>query len=406
MKWTALSCVAFAIFLGIQAEPAVSSPKDSGGKALPPDSSATLYNSGGIVREGALLLLRNYVKHEDTVVKEQVKDVQSNLKEQLREGDKLLKDRIEEGLAHEKEGRQVGDDRLNEELDEDVAWLKAKMAKGRRQMEDELAEEEEQTNKEITELKEAFEKLLRDSAKQWAQPAMMEDLKQMVYDIQAELNSTQHQLQTAQRTHREELQSLRSDLHTAQQKLQMAQEELSFLKTSAVGSSFIRWGNAECPENTSLVYSGVAGGTRSGDSGGASNYLCLMKTPQLDNTTHTPYHNGLRGAQYQDVEGHDDQDVVCSVCRAPQATTLMIPGTLTCPSGWATRYRGHLMSEHYNSKGRTEYVCVDKDRQHRQGGQENEWAVEFCHVVAKTGGSLPWPVSVNDKVVTCVVCSV
>ncbi|KAL8595320.1 hypothetical protein ACOMHN_020073 [Nucella lapillus] len=172
---------------------------------------------------------------------------------------------------------------------------------------------------------------------------------------------------------------------------------------TAIGSTFTRWGRRSCPDNTSLVYSGVAGRTWQGHSGGASNYLCLVMDPQLDNMTLPSGYNYLCGSEYEYIQGHLSY-VVCSVCRAPQATTLMIPGTLTCPAGWTTQYSGHLVSEHHNSKGRTEYVCLDEIREHREGGEENESGALFYHVITYCG-NLPCPPYVNMTVVTCVVCS-
>ncbi|XP_076454584.1 uncharacterized protein LOC143289485 [Babylonia areolata] len=185
-----------------------------------------------------------------TLVKKRVKQLYNNLKEQLQEGDSHL----QEGLTHEKDARKEGDDRLEEELDEDVTWLKGKLAKERRRVEDELTEGEATTNKEITELKEAFEKL-QDSVKQWTQSAVMEDLKQMP-DFQAELNSTQHQLQTNQhqlqtnqqqmktnqqqmKTNQQQMKTTEEELNRTRQQLQISDEQIRSLRPSA-GSTFVR----------------------------------------------------------------------------------------------------------------------------------------------------------------------
>ncbi|XP_076455284.1 uncharacterized protein LOC143289924 isoform X2 [Babylonia areolata] len=356
MEWTALSCVVFAIFLSIKAEPVVSSPPED--RSLSPDTSA-LYD-------------------------ERVKKMFSDLKELFQEGDSHLKERIEEGLEHVKEQRKDGDERLKEELDEDVDWLKERQDKRQRQTEDELAEGEEKTNRELTELKEAFGKL-QDNVKQWTQlnGVMTEDLKQQMSVLQSELNSTKKQMSVLQshlnennqqmsdfqselnstkkqmyvlqskpndnnqqmsdlqaelnstrkllQKNQEELQSTLSDLQSLQEKvenigeqeLQLAQEIRSLNVND--GSTFIRWGRTTCPDNTSIVYSGVAGGSWYADTGGSSDYLCLVMDPQMNNTTVPSYYSYLSGAEYQYIEGHHDQDVVCSVCRAPQSTTLMIP---------------------------------------------------------------------------------
>ncbi|XP_076455386.1 uncharacterized protein LOC143289981 [Babylonia areolata] len=436
MERTVLWCILFAIFLSLGAEPVVSSPQEDN---PPTPAPAALYSYG----KPDIQLLRDSVEHGDSLVKERVKQLYDNLKEQLKEGDSHLKERIVEGLAYVKEERKEGDERLKEELDEDVAWLKERLARGRRQMEEELAEGEEKMNEEITELKKAFEKL-RDSVKQWTQSAAIEELKQRVSNVQAELSSTQHQLQTNQQqmgttekelhttrqqmqTADEQIRSLKASaveneetLQTTQQKMDSTQQELnttlqhlhsaldqirSLKASSAAGSTFVRWGRTTCPNNTSLVYSGVAGGTWYGHTGGASNYLCLVMEPDLDNAAPPSLHNWLYGAEYELVDGNHEQDVVCSVCRASQATTIMIPATRACPAGWSTQYKGYLMSEFWKHKGRTEYVCVDEASESRQGGHENKNGALFYHVVTQCG-SLPCPPYVDSKIVTCVVCSV
>ncbi|XP_076454533.1 uncharacterized protein LOC143289449 [Babylonia areolata] len=372
MEWSALSCLLFAIFLSVEAQSAVSLPQ-------------------------------------------RVKKKFSDLKELLQEGDSQLKERIEEGLEHVKEQRKEGDRRLKEELDEDVEWLKERQDKRQRQTEDEVAEGEAKMNKEITELKEEFGKL-RDSIKQWTQPSSaVDDLRQQMSDFQAELKSTKQQLQTVQEEIRflkasdvdkeERLNSTQAGLKTTQEKLQTTQDQIGSLKASDDGSLFIRWGHGQCPSSTSLVYSGVAGGSGYGKPGGGSNYLCLVMTPQVDNTTLPSAPSYLYGAEYQDVPGRDNQDVVCSVCRAPQATTLMIPATRTCPSGWTAQYRGHIMATNQNHRGRTEFVCVDEGREYRQGGEADRDGALFYPVLTICI-SLPCPPFAEKKVLTCVVCSV
>ncbi|KAL8597501.1 hypothetical protein ACOMHN_047728 [Nucella lapillus] len=224
----------------------------------------------------------------------------------------------------------------------------------------------------------------------------------MLNEVEASA-ALKNELQTAQ----DELRSFRVKVNGLDSSRQQSLQESSDIEQhdfGAVGSTFIRWGRARCPDNTSLVYSGVAGGSWYQHSGGASNYLCLVMDPQLDNTTLPDNPNYVYGVEYQVVKGHHQQDAVCSVCRAPQASTLMIPATLTCPAGWTTQYRGHLVSEKADHKGRTEYVCLDEDRENRFGGHANQNGALMYHVGTKCG-SLPCPPYVDSKVVTCVVCS-
>ncbi|KAL8580549.1 hypothetical protein ACOMHN_057992 [Nucella lapillus] len=421
MEWTVLLCgVVLASCLSIQAEPLVSSQQEN--RSQYPDPAA-LFNSGKPQRVGSLLLLKDYMDQGNTLIKERLQASYSSLKEQLQQGDSVLKEQIVEGVAQVKEQRKEGDERLMEELNEDVAWLKDKLAKGQTRMKEELAEEEAKTKEELAEQTEAFEKL-----KHSVTDKFKSSMQETVQTIQADLQTTREKVKATeealQRTH-QQLQNEVQASSALKTRLQSAEEEIRYLKVnssqsshrldlmeslgnerdfSAAGSTFIRWGRTVCPDNTSTVYSGVVGGSWYEHTGGASNYLCLVMEPQLDNTTVVSSVNYLYGAEYEGIVGHHNQDVVCCVCWAPLATTLMIPATLTCPLGWTTQYRGHLASGHYGHKGRTEYVCLDEVRENRDGGQKSENGALFYYVIAQCG-SLPCPPYVDNGVVTCVVCS-
>ncbi|XP_070176848.1 uncharacterized protein [Littorina saxatilis] len=169
------------------------------------------------------------------------------------------------------------------------------------------------------------------------------------------------------------------------------------------GSSFVRWGRKTCPNTTVLVYTGVAGGKYYDHKGSGTNRLCLTRTPQFDNTAKPPYYGYLYGAEYQEIPGHLNHDVPCSVCLAPQSTTIMVPATLTCPPGWTPQYTGHLASEHSSHQG-GEYICLDGSPEDDSSGVRNDDGLLF-YLVVTVCGSLPCPPYINDKVVTCVVCS-
>nr|KAG5710128.1 hypothetical protein BaRGS_006647 [Batillaria attramentaria] len=88
---------------------------------------------------------------------------------------------------------------------------------------------------------------------------------------------------------------------------------------------------------------GTTGGSRYEHKGAAANRLCLTMEPEFDGTAVPTYYAYLQGAEYQNIEGHHDHDVPCSVCRAPQSTTIMVPTTLTCPPGWVSQYTGQSL---------------------------------------------------------------
>ena len=153
-----------------------------------------------------------------------------------------------------------------------------------------------------------------------------------------------------------------------------------------------------------VVSTGVAGGSWFGHTGAAANRLCLTMTPELDEKTKATYPGYLYGTEYQAIHGHHDQDVPCSVCRARQPTTIMVPATRTCPSGWTAQYNGYLVTGYYLHRAASEYVCLDGQPEDVPNGRQNEDGSTWYYTLTRCG-SLPCPPYVNDTVVTCVVCS-
>ena len=63
------------------------------------------------------------------------------------------------------------------------------------------------------------------------------------------------------------------------------------------------------------------------------------------------------------------------------------------------------MSERYSSKGRTKYVCMDKDAEALPGlGAEND-AVWMYHTSVSCNYGIPCPPYVHVKDLACVVCT-
>ncbi|KAK7095072.1 uncharacterized protein [Littorina saxatilis] len=238
------------------------------------------------------------------------------------------------------------------------------------------------------------------------QAAQLSSLKDKLHALEISQLTAKSELQSELQSTKSECQTTKGELQASQAKLESKVEKLS-LSASAVkkepGSSFIRWGRKSCPNTTTLVYSGVAGGKEHNQKGSGTNRLCLTRTPQFDNTAKPPYYGYLYGAEYQEISGHLDHDVPCSVCLVPQSTTIMVPATLTCPPGWTPHYTGHLVSQ-YKDYYATEYVCLDGSPEDDSSGVRNDNGLLFYYVVTVCG-SLPCPPYINDKVVTCVVCS-
>ena len=88
----------------------------------------------------------------------------------------------------------------------------------------------------------------------------------------------------------------------------------------------------------------------------------------------------------------------------------MFPALKNCPSGWTHEYHGYLMSEDHNNNGgskhyRTEFVCVDRDPQVVPGTGANQNGVLFYAVESRCKGSLACGKYVDEKEMTCVVCT-
>ena len=100
---------------------------------------------------------------------------------------------------------------------------------------------------------------------------------------------------------------------------------------------YVRWGRTTCPVNqsTELVYSGRAGGSYYGGTGGATNHLCMPDDP--DYLLYGPGVQGgsyVNGVQYHPASGQPfhvqpniyAQNVPCAACMAvSRCSLLMIP---------------------------------------------------------------------------------
>ena len=85
----------------------------------------------------------------------------------------------------------------------------------------------------------------------------------------------------------------------------------------------------------------------------------------------------------------------------------MIPGIDQCPGGWTLEYAGWLVSEHNGNKGRTMYVCLDKDAEVLRGEEADTNGALMHHAVVNCGEryGIPCPPYVNQKDLACAVCT-
>ncbi|XP_070186420.1 uncharacterized protein [Littorina saxatilis] len=222
--------------------------------------------------------------------------------------------------------------------------------------------------------------------------------------LQNTLKQTKQEQDQTKQTLQNTLKQTKQEQDQTKQELEQTKKTLEGVKRDVQRSSFVRWGRTTCPSTTTLVYTGVAGGKPWSQRGGGTNRLCLTRTPQFDNTAKPGHCGNLFGSEYHHIRGHDHHDVPCSVCLAPQSTTIMVPATLTCPPGWSPHYTGHLASERHSHNG-GEYVCLDGSPENVPGtGKQDTNSLMFYYTLTVCG-SLPCPPYINDKVVTCVVCS-
>ena len=180
------------------------------------------------------------------------------------------------------------------------------------------------------------------------------------------------------------------------------------------GVTYIRWGRTSCPtvDGTEYVYDGITAGSLYTHTGGGSNYICLVKDPKYPPQATTSSTNYIYGSEYETggdaLNRVNQHNVPCAACHVTtRSAQLVIPGTDQCPRGWTTEYAGWLMSEHYSSKGRTMYVCLDKDAEVLPGEAASTDGALMYHAVADCNAryGIPCPPYVNHKDLACVVCS-
>ena len=181
------------------------------------------------------------------------------------------------------------------------------------------------------------------------------------------------------------------------------------------GVTYTRWGRTTCPriQGTSIVYEGITAGAGHSETGGGSNYICVVKDALYHREATTVNRNWayIYGAEYELKSGQAlsrmaNQNPPCAVCEvSTRSKHLMIPGTYRCPSGWTTEYSGWLVSEWHSYQGRTTYVCLDKDPEGVEGEGRDTGGATMYHVEAQCNRGLPCPPYDDRKELSCVVCT-
>lgn len=183
-------------------------------------------------------------------------------------------------------------------------------------------------------------------------------------------------------------------------------------KAAASAVVYTRWGRTSCPAGSELVYEGIVGGAHYSHSGGGVSTVCLSKNPTWDGFNDTDQNgNLLYGAEYEtgasgisSFTGLHDFNAPCAVClRTGRAAVIMVPGTQVCPGTWSLEYAGYLMSNQYQLS-KSDTVCVDRQAEPIAATNANQNGTLWYSTEAECG-SLPCPPYVQNREVTCSVCS-
>ena len=173
-------------------------------------------------------------------------------------------------------------------------------------------------------------------------------------------------------------------------------------------STYVRWGNRECPDGADKLFTGYAAGAHYNHRGSGANTMCLHPNPTYPPGTSSGNQNGalIYGTEYQNtgaIDKNHDKDAVCAVC-AVVGVTFEQWGRDICPQGHRTEYKGVIMSNHYTQQP-GEFVCVDLERAFMVSGHEGDHNGNLWYTTEYEQGSLPNSVYKHDSEASCAVCS-
>ena len=179
------------------------------------------------------------------------------------------------------------------------------------------------------------------------------------------------------------------------------------------GVTYIRWGRTVCPQGTSLLYTGVAAGTKYDTEGGTSDTLCLAGNPQYKAGDASSSNAAKLSGVQNEVRGSSaplnnryHTYLPCALCyTTTKSTSFTLPGRYTCPSGWTSEYAGYIMTEHTGSNrgGRRDTICVDQDAE--TASTKGSALASMLYLMQVSCIGLDCPPFDSQKPLTCVVCS-
>ena len=176
------------------------------------------------------------------------------------------------------------------------------------------------------------------------------------------------------------------------------------------GVVYTRWGRKSCPTGAELLYEGITGGEGYGHTGGGANYVCLPKVPQYMSTNEPQRSAYMFGSKYDYVNNiffkKEDHNAPCAVCyTSTKSVKLMIPARTSCPSSWTREYKGYLMAQSSINGNNKVYECVDEDPESVNGSAAADTVGAHFYFTRSTCIGLPCPPYVNNRAITCVVCT-
>ena len=191
-----------------------------------------------------------------------------------------------------------------------------------------------------------------------------------------------------------------------EQQIETAKEQQS----TNNGVVYTRWGSTECPNTSTLVYFGRAGGAYYSHSGTAANYICMPHNPEYYSSTKKATYAALvYGSEYEtwgsELHNLGNHNVPCAVCYAERNAMIMAPAKITCPSQWTREYNGYLMAAYYGHASAKNFVCVDIDAQPVRGEAHSTDGAFFCHARLGNCHGLDCPPYDTKKDLACVVCT-
>jgi len=182
-------------------------------------------------------------------------------------------------------------------------------------------------------------------------------------------------------------------------------------QAKAPAVTYTRWGRTSCGAGAQPVYTGYAATAHYAHSGSGHNTLCLTDSPTWGDHNDGNQQGALiYGMEYETsgfglstLAGLQNYDARCTVClRTPATVSVMVPGTQVCPSGLTLEYAGYLMATHY-TQGSGEFVCVDQAPESAGSPVSNDGGLWYP--TEAECGSLPCLPYIQDREVTCAVCT-